>query len=1484
VRKHRLVERKGMRALLRLLAVFVVLLSVRAASAAPVFSFEGERGTFRPETPVRISIQSYTALEVEVEAVPISLDELISVERNAADPKLTADITTDRRPIKTVRASLPYDPKHPLLSVEVGKLKSGFYALRVRANGEAHAVRLAAVTSLGVVSTDVGDAFTAYALDFRTLHARRDVTFERYRAGSTAVETIRPDATGLVSFRRTPETGVGDLLVVRGDDGAAVVARGVDRYRFGNENVQRGFVHTDRPIYRPGDRVQFRAILREGAPGAYTVPSAPQPVKLRDPNGKTIFTLDRKLDEFGTISGEIPLGDDPALGSYRLTAGTDEYPWVMGTFEVQAYKKPEFVLDVSRPAATPGGEVARFGVAARYFFGRPAAGMRLHYRAYLRDAYAWWRRGSPFRFAGFRGPSNDTEAPPVEGDLVADASGRATIAIKTDRVTSERQLTVEIDGRDSAGRTVTAEAISQVTPGSFFLTVQPKTYFNTLGDTVELTLRSLGYGPRTPPRPGTPISVTFTRFWWDRGSHQEQGGAAESVVTGDDGSATVRWKPSSSGYFSVQASARDERGRDISTTTGVWIASERYDRGYTFDEPQVVPQKAEYAPGEHATLLVTAPQGDVDALVHVVGGATDRVFLRRLTTTASTLDVEPPPGVATYRVTVSVPMPSSVASASATLNVAPAPHLLHVAIRPEKAVYNPGERARFAVRVADAQGKPVRAQIGLAVVDDAIFALRPANSTDPYGTFYRANVPDRTNGSSWHNLDAPLPLYLYSVAPLKTIGSTTSRSAAAFAPQSPADTYSLNAPAVLPPPPPSLAKLRSDFRDTAYWTPAVVTGYDGRAVIAFDWPDSLTSYTASGVAVTPQTDVGAGNGGALVTKDFLVRLGAPRFLRRGDAARITAVAQGTRKSKRALLRFSAPDLGVADDTTAAHFNAHATATASWKVRGGELGSAPLKLAGTSGALSDGLRIALPVESSGTPQHVRSAGMLPSAASVALKLPREAEAGDLRVDLAPSALAQLAAGVRLLQVYPYYCVEQTMSAALPAIYVDRMRKRIHLPPPDGPAPKDVAKRAVDRLVKLQHYDGSWGWWEHDDANPFMSAYALYGLAELAHDGYAVSSETLANGVRSLARQAAGNTESLAFWGGRQAGSEWNTRAYMLFALADADPKAVDRDLLAKTDAQATKLNSYALATLGLAHLELNDRTGAQPLLDELLRRTSDDGTYAQWKGGGWHYGWQDDPIETTAYALRFVHAMAPNDPRVPHAVNWLRTQQHGSWFETTKDTAAAIYAMTEAVPVDAHELDPHETVRVTLDGRVLKSVRIDAPVLPRALASFTVPAKLVRRGGTLRFERAGTGALTWSTDWTQYVRAPLLAQLDPTFSIVRTYSAQGGNDWRVGDRIDVDVTVSVKSDVQFAAVEDPLPAGLEYQPNQYQSGDDWSGLQFFDDRVVFFANRIWAHSPIHLHYTLRATTAGSFTAPATSAYAMYGPPKTATGEQAHIAIR
>jgi len=1473
----------------RLLAVAAVVLGVHGAAAAqraPITLHAGV-GTFTPDKPVAVNVATQKPTDLAVDVIPISVDEAIAIRRG------NDNVSLDRlrgRIQKTVRDGIhPEQEQGRRHAVTIGVLARGWYLLGIHAGPDTGA-QLVDVTSLGVVASRTATSQVVLALDLQTLRARTGVTVERYTGAVSPPQTRTAGPDGTASFDLPSSAAPpGDLFVARGADGSVAMTDGPRSYEYGRPALETGYVQIDRPIYRPGHRVAYRAILRDGAAGAYTVPGGVRTVTVREPGGRVVYTAKRDLDAFGTLSDVVPLGADAKLGTYEILvgAGADSgagpYDDVRAyrQFSVEDYVKPEFTVDAKAPGNVVGGDVARFAVDARYLFGRPAAGLHLQYRAFYDTSRVWWRRGDVFG-SGFTGA--DT-APParIEGTAKADAAGRATIAVRTPAVLGEQMLTVEVDARDDSGKTVSTQARTQVTPASLYLTLATDSYFVRAGEDAAVTIRSRTYAKGGGVRAGVPVTLTFTPEYYASGSPYRDVGAAEtrSAVTDATGTATVRWRATHAGYVEVRARAADERGREAATATSLWVVSPTYAHAYRFESVTVVPQKQSYRPGERAVFLVTAPAGDVDAFVHVAGGATESLAVQHLASQASTIQVDTPPGVATFRVTVVVPTRRGFVQNSAEVAVVPSPHVLEVAIRPNKPTYAPGERARFAIRVHDADGKPVRAQVGIAVVDDAIFALRAANGGDPYRTFYGSAGPDRATVTSWNNVDVPIEALMYR---LMMIGRTQSRSAAAiFQPGETADVYSVGSPQ--PTSGPAFDKLRNDFRDTAFWSPAVVTGADGNGSVSFDWPDSLTSFTASGVGVTQGADVGSGHGTALVTKDFLVRLSTPRFLRRGDDARFVALAQGTRSAASALLRFSAPELGVADETAAVHFDAHAGASKTWHVRAaGDLGDASLRLAGSSGTRRDGLRVTLPVETSGTALHERAAGSLPGANAIAFRLARGDDAGDLRIDLAPSIVAQLLADVKLLQVYPYYCVEQTMSAALPAIYVDRLRKRAGLPAPDGPPPADVAKRAADRLAQLQHADGSWGWWEHDGANPFMSAYALYGLTELARDGHAVPRDVLDRGAASLAKQITAKGDTLGLWGGAQQGSEANTRAFMLFALADAKPAAVDRALLAATDASARDLNSYAVAVLGLAHLELGDRDGAQPLLAELMRRVTDDGKYAHWQGQGWHYRWEDDPIETTAYALRFVHAMNPGDPHVERAVRWLRSQQRGSWFATTKDTAAAIYAMSETIVPESNELKPHETVRVVLDGRTLKTVRVDAPLLARADASIVVPARALRRGGTLRFEREGTGALYWSTDWTRYVRDASTAPSDAPFGITRTFSSADGNEWHVGDVVDVELTVTADEDAQFVAIEDPLPAGLAYQPRQHESGDDWSGLQYFDDRVVFFATRLSQNEPLRLHYRLRATTAGNFTAPPPTAYAMYGPPATAAGRPARVTIR
>ena len=67
--------------------------------------------------------------------------------------------------------------------------------------------------------------------------------------------------------------------------------------------------------------------------------------------------------------------------------------------------------------------------------------------------------------------------------------------------------------------------------------------------------------------------------------------------------------------------------------------------------------------------------------------------------------------------------------------------------------------------------------------------------------------------------------------------------------------------------------------------------------------------------------------------------------------------------------------------------------------------------------------------------------------------------------------------------------------MPNLLVMRTLSDLHLAPTERMSMLDRVSRAgLDRLVRLQHENGAWGWWRTDDDNPFMTAYALYGLLE------------------------------------------------------------------------------------------------------------------------------------------------------------------------------------------------------------------------------------------------------------------------------------------------------------------------------------------------------------------------------------------------------
>ena len=62
---------------------------------------------------------------------------------------------------------------------------------------------------------------------------------------------------------------------------------------------------------------------------------------------------------------------------------------------------------------------------------------------------------------------------------------------------------------------------------------------------------------------------------------------------------------------------------------------------------------------------------------------------------------------------------------------------LQVTVTADQAVAKPKDPGTFTVRVTDHSGAPVRAQVSLAVIDEAVYGVKPDDTPDPVRFFHR---------------------------------------------------------------------------------------------------------------------------------------------------------------------------------------------------------------------------------------------------------------------------------------------------------------------------------------------------------------------------------------------------------------------------------------------------------------------------------------------------------------------------------------------------------------------------------------------------------------------------------------------------------------------------------------------------------------------------------------------------------------------------
>jgi CD109 antigen len=194
-------------------------------------------------------------------------------------------------------------------------------------------------------------------------------------SGNVAISLLKDDrsvseARSYIKSNGTIQLEVPDLaegdytLKVRGEafqDEATVKVR--------NDNLV--FLETDKPIYKPGQSIQIRAITLDS--GLLPV-SRKITVEVQDAKGIKIFRSEITSDEYGMAETELPVSTEPNLGTWKITAATAKSK-TQTDVKVEEYVLPKYEVKVDLPKEWYlVDEPVKGKVSATYSFGRPVKG------------------------------------------------------------------------------------------------------------------------------------------------------------------------------------------------------------------------------------------------------------------------------------------------------------------------------------------------------------------------------------------------------------------------------------------------------------------------------------------------------------------------------------------------------------------------------------------------------------------------------------------------------------------------------------------------------------------------------------------------------------------------------------------------------------------------------------------------------------------------------------------------------------------------------------------------------------------------------------------------------------------------------------------------------------------------------------------------------------------------------------------------------
>jgi uncharacterized protein YfaS (alpha-2-macroglobulin family) len=1267
-------------------------------------------------------------------------------------------------------------------------------------------------------------------------------------------------------------------------------------------------LETDRDVYRPGDELALSAVLREREPWGLRTPAGHR-VKLVISNDREEAIVEKNLvtSAFGTIHDRVLLPRETPTGTARIEVFDEEGtsrlpvpPLAMATVRIEHVRPAEFQVELNaqRDRFVAGDAVEVTG-KGRYLFGAPMAAVpvrlfvsRVRSSSVLFDAddeRAWTSGNEALRSARLDGHVIDGVV--LERESVSDAQGEVALreSVPLPQFEDDERVTVEAEYKDLTGRSGAARTVLRAFSGS------RRVFVRETSERVVRPKKPLVFGVRVAglddaDRSGVPVSLRLLRFVDRTAKRVSDGGRSvhEELVREETVVATCTLQsspkhvgctltPNDPGQHVVEATVVDEAGRAHRSSFAVYVSEARdsplFAEGDARDL-ELVPAAKSFKPGDIAKVLVKNPWPGAMALITVEREGVRRSEVRKLGA-ADTVEVpidatmvpEVHVGVHVIRAKRGLGRKAIDGDRLArvgmtTIAVENPARVLHVDVIAAGGTHEPGQALEGSLRVVDALGQPVAAEVTVSAVDEGMIVL---TGHEP---------PDVARA-----IDAYRPIAQQVVEPRFHMASVAKRGPAkglleAFAEKGDEGGDGGD------------GASRKDFSPLAAFLPGIRTDADGRATFRFVLPDTLTRYRLQVLAVGEGDRYGHGRTTFEVKKPLMLRTFFPRLLRVGDDAHARVAIQSLGLSGTVLTSVDANGGIGAQISPSSDLSESSGRSLVLALSGLRPESGTITVRAMLGGARDAVTLPMAVVD---PRGFDTFATFGDATG-----PVAESLGDVsRFDAQRSTLSVYAFGspyvgfqsvLSGVDAYPYDCSEQLASKVLARLAFAGVQARV-----GSAAPVDTSSLAnvVSVLASRQDYEGWIPYWSGYPGDASLSAYVLEVLTRASHDSVAVPKALLASlrrKVSSRLRDATGNERAQLLGGlvdgrGDDAGDELSQ------SLAGA---------LAGAFAERASLSTTSRAHVLRAAVRLG---GTEEVKRELETSVASSVRVTGVEASvlvdhGVVFG-VDRELAATSIVLRALATLNPKHRLVPMLARTIVRSALGAANPNPREMALGLQAL-EAAAAGAPDAAASVAVRV---GSVERRI---------PLGSAMAFGETTLRGGDLptagaRIHLHASGSYGYRVVLRAFEKQMPTTAVDRGIHVERRYvflkaselesyekhqlTRRSATEGTLGDLVIIERVVVNASPLDHVVLDDPLPGAFEVIDRSIETEARFGSGASTDSQDATFdgpghverlpdrVRSVWVHLPAGAHRTTtlaRVAFSGTFAAPPALAEAMYEP--------------